>query len=108
VRCFELDDLASLAAGPRLRQRFATQLGSNRELLARLLERRIDELRAKPALGATELATVVRALGIGLAIERVVNPDAIPAELFADAVEWIIDATGLRGPTDESRPPPRS
>jgi AcrR family transcriptional regulator len=93
---------------PRLRGRFAAQLGLNRELIARLLERRIADLGVKPPLGATELAGIVRALGIGLAIERVVDPDAIPAELFADAVEWIIAAAGLDGTGDESHRAPRA
>jgi AcrR family transcriptional regulator len=80
---------------PRLRRRFRAQLGSNRELLERILAQRIDELGAELPLSGAELAKIVRALGIGLAIERVVDPTAIPAGLFADAVEWIIGAAGL-------------
>jgi AcrR family transcriptional regulator len=80
---------------PQLRGQFAAQLAANRELLGQLVQRRVDERGVEPPLPAEALATVLRALGIGLAIERIVNPEAIPEELYADAVEWIVKAAGL-------------
>jgi BetI-type transcriptional repressor, C-terminal len=80
---------------PRLRDRFAAQLVANRDLLGEIVSRRVEQVGTKPPLPPDRLASVIRALGIGLAIEKTANPDAIPEELYADAVEWIVRAAGL-------------
>jgi AcrR family transcriptional regulator len=74
---------------PQLRERFAVRVGAVRLAIARLLADRYGgELTVSPEW----LAAVIRALGMGLSIERLVDPDAIPPQMFGDAVELIVAA----------------
>jgi hypothetical protein len=42
------------------------------------------------AMGVDNLALVLRALGIGLAIESLVNPDTVRRDLYGDFVELLV------------------
>lgn len=70
-----------------LRERFAVRVGAVRLAIARLLADRYEL-----TVTSEWLAAVIRALGMGLSIERLVDPDAIPAEMFGEAVELIVSA----------------
>lgn len=74
---------------PRLREDFALRVGAMRTTIARLIEREATARGRDLPLGADRLATVVRALGIGLAVERLVDPEAIPPGLYGDFVELL-------------------
>ena len=76
---------------PRLRQDFALRVGAVRGAVARVIERECAASGRELPLGVDSLAAVVRALGIGLAAERLVDPEAIPASLFGDFVEVLFD-----------------
>lgn len=73
----------------RLREEFALRVGAVRATVARLIEREAALRGRELPLGADGLAAVVRALGIGLAAGRLVDPEAIPPELFGDFVELL-------------------
>lgn len=73
----------------RLREEFALRVGAVRATVAWLIEREAALRGRELPLGADGLAAVVRALGIGLAAERLVDPEAIPPELFGDFVELL-------------------
>jgi len=72
---------------PKLRPRFAAHFASFRETFAQLIEQgaRDAGLEAPPAL-AQRLGTVINALGNGLALERLTDPDAVPDELLGWAI----------------------
>jgi AcrR family transcriptional regulator len=69
---------------PEVREALAHRVGALREAAARQLERDAREGRIEFPLPASDLAAVVRALGIGLAIEKLTDPDAIRDELFGE------------------------
>jgi|SRR5947209_1839932 len=73
---------------PELRERFALGVAAVRLAIARVLAERY-ELTVPPEW----LATVIRALGLGLALERLVDPSAIPPEMFGDAVELLLSTS---------------
>ena len=64
---------------------FGAQTRTTRETIARLLGD-----RGADGLGADRLALAIRALGLGLAIEHVLNPGDVPEDLYADVVEILV------------------
>jgi AcrR family transcriptional regulator len=99
---------------PRMRERFAERLATLRESNARLVERGAWDrgFPPNPEL-AGRLGLVIAALGNGLALEKLVDPDAVPDELYGDMLALIFeglaalargnpDATG-HGFTGDSR-----
>ena len=87
---------------PEVREALANRVGAVREAAARQLARDGAEGRISLPLPANELAAVVRALGIGLAIERMTDPDAIRDELFGDFLYVLFR---LLASAEEVRPP---
>ncbi|TMM11333.1 MAG: TetR/AcrR family transcriptional regulator [Actinobacteria bacterium] len=77
---------------PKLRPRFAAHFASFRETFAQLIEQgaRDAGLEAPPAL-AQRLGTVINALGNGLALERLTDPDAVPDELLGWAISLLFN-----------------
>ena len=69
---------------PDVRAALADRLAAVRDATARQLERDGRAGRLALPLPAGDLAAVVRALGIGLALEKLSDPDAIRDELFGD------------------------
>ena len=76
---------------PKLRDDFAVRVGAVRRAVARNLEEQSAATGREMPLGPERLAAVLRALGLGLAMERLVDPDAVPAELFGDFVEALFE-----------------
>jgi AcrR family transcriptional regulator len=74
---------------PALRERFATSVAAVRLAIERLIEGRLAESELKSPVSAGWLATVIRALGMGLSLEHLTDPEAVPAEMFGQAVELI-------------------
>jgi len=75
----------------KLRADFAQRIGAVRAAVARLIEREGTPSGRELPMDARSLAAVIRALGIGLAAERLVDPEAIPPTLFGDFVELLFD-----------------
>ena len=69
---------------PDVRAALADRLAAVREAAARQLADDAEAGAIDLPLPAADLAAVVRALGIGLAIERMTDPDAVRADLFGD------------------------
>ncbi len=67
-----------------LREDFALRVSAVRGAVGRLIERdrKAGAGVREPSVDIGSPAAVIRALGIGLAAERLVDPEAIPAALF--------------------------
>jgi AcrR family transcriptional regulator len=86
-----LAEFAGYAArDPELRARFAVSFGALRVTGARL----ITEGGFDGQMEATELATLAKALGNGLALERMIDPAAVPDDLYARALTGLLRWTG--------------
>ena len=77
-----LEFVLHAARDDEIAQAFADQTRTTRDTIARLVGD--DEPDAE------RIALAVRALGLGLAIEHVLDPDAVPGDLYADMVELIV------------------
>lgn len=75
---------------PELAGRFGSRSAAMREAVAHYIRQYQHEAEADLVLPADELALVLRALGIGLAIESLVSPDAVRPELYGDFVELLV------------------
>ena len=78
---------------PELRDKFVVRSAAMRDASARLIEEGAADL----GVGASEddlrtLATVVSALGNGLAMEKTINPEAVPDELFGTVLAVLFEA----------------
>jgi AcrR family transcriptional regulator len=67
-----------------------------RETLARILESRAEAEHMELPLPPLELATIVWALGQGLTRHRFIDPEAVPAEYFADAFELLLSGAKMK------------
>ncbi len=75
---------------PELAGRFGTRSAAMREAVARYIESFTAEEGRELPISADDLAMVLRALGIGLAIESLVSPDAVRHDLYGDFVELLV------------------
>jgi AcrR family transcriptional regulator len=75
---------------PELARRFGTRSSAMREAVSRYISQYQEEAGVELALPADELALVLRALGIGLAVESLVSPDAVRHDLYGDFVELLV------------------
>lgn len=78
------------SANPELKHRFALSVSAVRLAISRLLEQHIKASGLELDISADWLATVIRALGMGLSLERLTDPEAVSAEMFGDAVELLM------------------
>src|SRR2546425_848747 len=75
---------------PELRPRFAARLAAFRETFAQLIEEGARDLGLDLPPGFAErMGTVVNALGNGLALEKLADPDAVPDELLGSTIALI-------------------
>lgn len=86
------------ARSPEVRDAFATRSGAIRLLIERILHEHAEAASVDYPLPADELALIVRALGIGLAVERLLDPDIGRDELFGDFVAMLVDLMEGRSP----------
>jgi AcrR family transcriptional regulator len=90
-----------------LAERFGTRSSAMRDALARYIAQYEHETSTQLAMRPDDLALVLRSLGIGLAIESLVSPDAVSSEVYGDFVELLIsmhqDAGSLQHPTNPKR-----
>jgi AcrR family transcriptional regulator len=71
---------------------FGAQTRTTRDTIAQLLGD-----RGTDGLDADRLALAIRALGLGLAIEHVLNPGDVPDDLYADVVEILVTRSAPGG-----------
>lgn len=84
---------AYAARDPELRRRFATRFGAFREAFGRMVETGAADLGVELEPGvAQQLGTVVNALGNGMALEKIADPDAVPDELLGSVLSFLFQA----------------
>ncbi len=83
---------------PELARRFGTRSAAMREAVASYISQYQEEAGVELDLPAGELALVLRALGIGLAIESLVSPEAVRHDLYGDFVELLVALLRRRHP----------
>ncbi len=78
---------------PKLRRRYATRLAAFRQTFAELIERGAADLGVEVPPGFAErMGIVINALGNGLALEKLADPDAVPDELLGSTIALIFEA----------------
>jgi AcrR family transcriptional regulator len=80
---------------PRLREEFARQRRSARELIARFLEQQAAQLGIELPVPADQLAVAVLALSNGIAIEQLADPDTVDASVFGTTLGLLLDGLGM-------------
>lgn len=85
-----MEFIAHADRSPELATRFGTRSAAMREAVSRYIVRYQQEAGVELAMPAGDLALVLRALGIGLAIEWLVSPDAVRHDVYGDFVELLI------------------
>jgi AcrR family transcriptional regulator len=83
----------------RLRRKFAIPLGAVRVAIARIVERHAHQRGIELSLPAEQIGTAIKALGNGIALEKIADPDAVPEELFGASL-----AIFLRGLEADAQP----
>lgn len=98
-----MEFIAHAGRDPELARRFGSRSSAMREAVARYIEQYQQEAGREAPLPADDMALVLRALGIGLAIESLVSPDTVRHDLYGDFVELLVTTLGEDGsapPTD--------
>jgi AcrR family transcriptional regulator len=91
---------------PELRPRFAARFAVFRETFARLIEEGARDVGIEPPPGfAQRMGTVLNALGNGLAMEKLSDPDAVPDELLGDTISMIFNALVIAARAEEETQP---
>lgn len=102
-----LEFLAASRREPELAERFGTRSAALRETIAAFIAHRQEEEGVEAPLPPADLALVLRALGIGLAIESLVSPEAVRDGLYGDFVELLVTMIrehAVQGEGTETRP----
>lgn len=81
---------------PELAARFGIRSSVMREAVSRYIVQYQREAAVQLGMPADDLALILRALGIGLAIEALVSPDAVRHDLYGDFVELLVSRLGER------------
>lgn len=95
-----MEFIAHAGRDPELAGRFGARSAALREAVAQYISGYQDEIGVELPLPAEDLALIFRALGIGLAIEALVNADAVRDDLYGDFVELLVALLGERGATE--------
>jgi hypothetical protein len=92
-----MEFIAHSGRDPKLAARFGARSAALREAISRYITSYQEEAGVELALPPEELALVLRALGIGLAVEALLSPDAVRDELYGDFVELLVTLLRERG-----------
>jgi AcrR family transcriptional regulator len=98
-----LEFIAHADRDPELARRFGSRSSAMRETVARYIDHYQQEAESELPMPVDDLALILRALGIGLAIESLVSPDAVRHDLYGDFVELLVSL--LRGGTTQQGSP---
>jgi AcrR family transcriptional regulator len=85
-----LEFLAGSRREPELAERFGTRSAALREAIAAYIAHYQEEEGVEAPLPPADLALILRALGIGLAIESLVSPGAVRDDLYGEFVELLV------------------
>jgi AcrR family transcriptional regulator len=87
---------------PRLRSRYLKRQAALREALAAGLDTRARQLGAPPfSTPTSDVATAYLALANSLAVERLIDPDAVPDNLLGETVALVYQGLLARAERDE-------
>lgn len=98
-----MEFIAHAGRDPKLARRFGTRSAAMREAVSRYISSYEEEAGAQLPVPADDLALIMRALGIGLAIESLVSPDAVRDDLYGDFVELLVEMLRESGSTGSRR-----
>jgi AcrR family transcriptional regulator len=93
-----------LARQPHVRERFAEHYKKLRTKYAQIVQDYGASAEGELALPPEQMSTIYMAMVQGLSLAKLTQPDAVPDELFANALELI--AAGSRQILSERRPKP--
>jgi AcrR family transcriptional regulator len=97
-----MEFIAHAGRDPELAGRFGTRSAALREAISTYISQYQAEAGVELRLPPDDLALVLRALGIGLAVEALVSPDAVREDLYGDFVELLV--TLLRASPEPAAP----
>src|SRR6185312_7484275 len=95
---------ALAARDPALRARFAQRQRSLREVVAQAIVAHHEATSVALTYDPVQLATALLALGHGLGMERIIDPDAVPDALFGEMIQLVYDGLILRSASAALRP----
>ena len=85
-----MEFIAHAGRDPELAGRFGTRSAAMREAISGYISQYQAEAGVELRLAPDDLALVLRALGIGLAVESLVAPEPLRGELYGDFVELLV------------------
>jgi AcrR family transcriptional regulator len=88
---------------PQLARRVGMRSSAMRQAVARYIRHYQQEASVEPAMPTDDLALILRALGIGLAIESLVSPETVRHDVYGDFVELLVSLLRERGQAKQSR-----
>ena len=92
-----LNEFWALAArDPGLRRHFLRRQRRLRKALRALMKQRYEQLGIQSAIPLDQLATGMLALGVGLAMVNLTDPDAAPPQLFGELLSLISEGNSAR------------
>ena len=97
-----MEFIAHAARDPDLAGRFGDRSAALREAVGHYIFKYQKEVGAELPLPSADLALIMRALGIGLAVEALVSPDAVRLDLYGDFIELLIGVLREPGPAQGS------
>ena len=81
-----LEFVVQAGRNEHIRAAFARKTGRTHDTIASMLEQLGSDLPLPP----DRLALAIRALGLGLAVEHVLEPEAVPPELYGEVVALLV------------------
>jgi AcrR family transcriptional regulator len=96
-----MEFVAHAGRDPQLAERFGTRSAALREAIATYISHYQELEGIEVALPPDELALILRALGIGLAIEALVSPGAVREDAYGDFVELLVKLLREHGSATE-------
>ena len=100
-----LMEFATYAARrPDLRERFAARNRHLRSAIPGVIEERLDALGLESPVSIDKLAMIFFALGSGFNYEKLLDPEAVPDQLFGDALALMLSGLKTSEATDPREP----
>lgn len=97
-----MEFVAHAGRDPELAERFGTRSAALRETIAAYIAHYQELEGIEAELTPGELALILRALGIGLAIEALVSPGAVREDAYGDFVELLVKLLRERGAANDT------
>jgi AcrR family transcriptional regulator len=102
-----MEFIARAGREPELAERFGTRSAALREAIAAYIAQYQEQEGVEAPFPPADLALVLRALGIGLAVEALVSPAAVREDVYGDFVELLVTMLREQGAAKPRRLPAR-